>query len=288
MHQLAIFSFVFLTMCISPGEDPLNKVPYEISNPTKIFKLSNELEEVSGIALWNDDTLAAINDEDGKIFFLSAKNGEIISTLKFEGAGDYEDVAIFDRLIWVVRSDGKLYKLKNIESNKSDVSKVKTRLNTDNNVEGLCYYAPSNQLWLAFKDAPNLKDKAKMKGMRAVYAFDIHSGKLLNEPVLKFKEDSIMHLLHSKYNNRIGDRFKPSAVEVNPVDGDIYILSAVNGLLLVYDSSRVYKDIIRLPSGNLPQAESLCFDREGNLYIASEGSGGRAHLLFFHRKQKVK
>lgn len=286
MYQFALFSLMLLTMCTSQTEKHTNKILYETNNPTKTATLSSDLEEISGITFWDSETLAAINDEQGKVFFISGNNGEIISELEFNGPGDYEDIASINGEIWVVRSDGKLYKFNGDEDSKLALTKFDTKLNEDNNIEGLCYYAASNQLWLACKEDPNLNDNPKMKGLRAIYAFDLQTEKLINKPVFTFNEDSIMHLVHLKYGDRLGDRFKPSAIGVNPIDGDIFILSAINSLLLVFDSNRYYKDIIRLPSKHLPQAESLCFDPEGNLYIASEGSGGKAHLLYFQRKSK--
>lgn len=286
MHQFSVVLLVLLTMCSWQREKPANKILYDTDRPDKVSVLSKDLEEISGITYWDSETLAAINDEQGKIFFISVNDGKIISDLKFDGHGDYEDITSVNGEIWVVRSDGKLYKYSGIEGGKQNASRFETGMGEENNIEGLCHYAVHNQLWLACKEAPNLKSKNKMKGLRAVYAFDLQTEKLIEKPVLTFNEDSVMHLLHLKYGNRLGDKFKPSAIEVNPIDGDIFILSAINNLLLVFDSNKKYKDIIRLPSTYLSQVESVCFDPEGNLYLASEGRGGKAHLLYFNRKGK--
>jgi len=75
-------------------------------------KLDLKLREISGLA-WdpNENIFYAINDESGKIFILEKTQGIIRNEFVFGAKGDYEDVAIYNGIPYVLRSDGMLTKV---------------------------------------------------------------------------------------------------------------------------------------------------------------------------------
>src|SRR5436190_20047673 len=82
---------------------------YDLSKP-KIYKMPSVLEEISGIALnhGKTDTIYAEQDEEGKLFYFHLGDTEIKHT-KFSKRGDYEDVAISNGLVIMLRSDAVFF-----------------------------------------------------------------------------------------------------------------------------------------------------------------------------------
>ena len=89
---------------------PVNK-DYNINSPDKIWELPFELKEISGMAAIDDNTIACIQDESGIIFKYGLEEDKIIETLKFGKSGDYEGIALKDNIFYILRSDGRIYKV---------------------------------------------------------------------------------------------------------------------------------------------------------------------------------
>ncbi|NNF01493.1 MAG: hypothetical protein HKN22_02315, partial [Bacteroidia bacterium] len=99
------------------GRDvPVNSsFPYDISSPTAELKLDSDLREVSGLTIISDGHIASVQDEKGHIYILDAQTGKKIEKKKFAKDGDYEGIASGpNKSVFVVRSDGKLFRIKNI------------------------------------------------------------------------------------------------------------------------------------------------------------------------------
>ena len=56
------------------------------------------------------DSILAVNDEDGKVFLVPLKKGKATS-FKFSKDDDYEDIAILQQSIFVLQSNGKLFSI---------------------------------------------------------------------------------------------------------------------------------------------------------------------------------
>jgi hypothetical protein len=71
--------------------------PLLLGAQVKKYKISNELHEISGIEIWNDTILIAINDSGNEaiLFFMNLK-GKIIHKLKIDNAKnhDWEDLTL--------------------------------------------------------------------------------------------------------------------------------------------------------------------------------------------------
>src|ERR1700744_2281042 len=107
-----IFSIALLTSftgCREPVQQTVSPPGYDLAAPKK-FLMNDVLHEISGIVFLkgNPDTMYAIEDEDGKLFYFHLGDGKY-PYWKFGKGGDYEDVAILDNKEFVVlRSDGTL------------------------------------------------------------------------------------------------------------------------------------------------------------------------------------
>ena len=257
--------------------------PYDLNSPDEVIKLDKDLREISGLSYINDSTIAAVQDEKGSIFLINSRTGKKIQRIKFAKDGDYEGLALAGKIMFVVRSDGDIYKVKRWRSDNVKTKKFETDLNTSNDVEGLCYLHDKGILLLACKNRAGI-DK-KMKNKRAVYAFDVRKNKLSEEPFLEIDLKEMKHIISKSLDDEYKKNIMPSGIVSMPGSGDIYILSSVGEVLLIFDKAGNFKNVSGLPDKYFLQPEGICFDKQGNLYIANEGQDKKARLLKFTPKE---
>lgn len=262
------------------------KFSYQLDQPSETFKLPGRLNEISGLSLSSDGKwLLAVNDEQGKIFYIDKKTGEVGEDIRFENAGDYEGVEAVGDKIFTVKSNGRIYEVANPGSKDQQTEKHDTFLDGSNNVEGLGFDAKGNRLLLACK---GIAGKG-LKGKRAVYAFDLTTKKLLEKPAylidekaieLYFKKEGIAQTLIEMFApGQAADAFAPSGVAVHPLTGDVYLIASVGKLLVVMSSNGEIRHMEKLDSKIHPQPEGICFDRDGTMFISSEGRAGKGRIV---------
>lgn len=266
--------------------------PYNLSQASSTIKLPKVLKEISGLSYYNKTTLAGIHDEKGDLFFINIITGKIIESLNLEKIGDYEGVEIIKQDVWMMKSNGTLYQIKNYASSKKrKTKKHKTILSSNNNCEGFGYDQQSNRLLIACKGFPYTDKKKDGESIKTIYAFDLENDSLISQPLLTIYLDSIKQYIEyntmakvglkllSAFSSSNGDlTFQPSGIAVHPITYDYYILGSVGKLLLVFDRKQKMKAIVRLNSKLFPQAEGICFDPKGNLYISNEGKDKKASI----------
>ena len=129
-----LFSFAIFFSCIKLGQAQERSgyillqakgynFPYDLTNPDKKTKVPSELREISGIQHIGNGTIAAIEDEHGKIYLVDFKTGEIKEKIRFGDNGDYEDLEIIDNDAWILKSNGNLYRVKDYK----DEDELKTK-----------------------------------------------------------------------------------------------------------------------------------------------------------------
>ena len=81
--------------------------------------------------------------------------------------------------------------------------------------------------------------------------------------------------------------FKPSAAAINPVTNELYILAAVNNLLVIADRKGKVKEVYNLDPKIFKQPEGITFTPTGDLLISNEAAlTGAANILIYKRKKK--
>ncbi len=272
---------------------PAYRFPYLLNKPDDTYKLSKKLIEISGLSLSPDgQQLIAVNDEQGKIFYLNKTNGNIEREVKFGGNGDYEGIEAVGEKIYVVQSNGDVFEVKDPDKDKPDTREHETKLNTKYDVEGLGYDAANNRLLLACKGKAG--DDKSLKGKRAVYAFDLAEKKLGKEPVYvidrseikaRFKSGDVSQkLLDIFTSDYASDAFGPSGIAIDPKTSDICIISSVGKLLVILSPTGIIKYMEHLDASIFKQPEGICFDKDGTLYISTEGKGGRGKIFRFSQQ----
>ena len=215
--------------------------------------------------------------------------GKIERELKFSKNGDYEGIEAVGNKIYVVKNNGDVFRVKNLEKDEPKTKTYNTDLNSKYNVEGLGYDAAQNSLLLACKGKAG--DGKDLKGNRAVYAFDLEEDKLQKQPVYVVDRDKIeAHFKSETASQRLLDfltpqyasnAFAPSGIAIHPETSDIYIISSVGKLLVILTPIGEIRYMEKLDASIYKQPEGICFDKDGTLYISSEGKGGRGKLYQF-------
>ena len=164
-----------LSLSIFKNTDkPVYKFPYQLDKPDATHSLSSKLLEISALSLSPDDrTLLAVNDEEGKLFYVEKSSGKILRTVQFGQKGDYEGVEAVGSTVYAVTADGDIFKLNDVHYDKPKKKIYETKLSTNNDVEGLTYDPATKHLLLACKKNPLKGDEMEEK--RAVYAFDLNT-----------------------------------------------------------------------------------------------------------------
>jgi uncharacterized protein YjiK len=233
------------------------------------WDMPSDLKEISGIASINKNNFACVQDELGKIFIFNTETNKVEKEFSFGEKGDYEGIAIVKETAYVIRADGKLFEVKNYNSERPAVVEHDTHLTAKQDVEGLCYDEKNNRLLLAIKGRePNSKD------YKGIYAFDLSSKTMATAPAIKI---DLTHNIWNQTKNK--NKIQPSDIDVHPVTGDVYIVDGPDAKLLVMGADGTKKKLYQLSNSDFPQPEGMAFNQEGELFISNEGRTGTGNIL---------
>ena len=268
----------------SPGKTKVkgessNTAVSEVGDPAitvlKKWDLPKSLKEISGLSYVDDQRLACVQDELGTIYVFNISTATIEKEIPFAPAGDYEGLAVVGEDIWVMRADGKLFEVSNINSSKPSTKEYSTHLTAAQDCEGLCYDKKNNRLLVTVKEKdPN---STEYKG---IYAFDLNTKEMASAPVFK------LDLKHEVFAGSGGAKKKgkaggimPSAIAINPVNNDMYITDGPKSRLLVTDKNGSIKKLYQLDDKVFPQPEGIIFNPAGELFISNEGPKEAGNIL---------
>ena len=277
-----------------PEPDTFN-IPYDLENPNSIYKLPSALYEISGIAIYKDNLIACVQDEKGIVYLYDLDKEEVIKKIKFAKDGDFEDIAVVDGTIYVLKNNGNIYRIKKPEKKDPKVKKITTPLSAANDCEGLEYDQVSNSLLIACKGTASYKNHEFNKGSKAIYAINLDSLSFNAYPAYLVDVNIIFESMELDSYLRVSNKimqhlnpgrnivFQPSGVAVHPISNHIYILASVGKLLVVLDRDGRILEIEPLNKNIFRQPEGICFDANGDLYISNEGKGGKGTILIFNQ-----
>jgi uncharacterized protein YjiK len=262
---------------------------YDLGNPDQVITLDKKLKEISGLSFdQKNNQILANNDEDGVIYYLDME-GRIVKEENFGKDGDYEGVERVGDNIVVGRSNGNLYFY---DETSAETVKVKTDLKKDNDVEGLALDQQQNLLLLACKGAALSEKKSKRE--KFIYAYNLKLEVLHEEPFLVMPD--AVHLSYVEYHiDDISQKekedlqkrvksFAPSGIAINPINKDLYILSARGSFAVVYNTNHDFQDVLFFDEKFLPQPEGICFSPGGDLYVSTEGGKSDGKIVKYSRR----
>lgn len=291
LSKVCIGFFIILSFnfCSYSQHEKDNTSPPDNSGSLyEVHYLPDNLREVSGIALIDSITIACIQDEKGIIFMYDLETEKIINQIEFGPDGDYEDICMVQNTLYILRSDGMLFEVGDYLKDKIDVRTYALPLASDNN-EGLCYDRAQERLLIAGK---NKIGKAKeVKDIRLIYGFDLKTKKPEPIPAYTINQQIIMDFalksnipvpLKVKKDGTKGKpvlKVHPSAIAIHPFTQKIYILSADDHFLLIFDSFGNIEHLVPLNTLLFNKAEGITFTENGDVLISNEGQTGKATII---------
>ncbi len=283
--------FLFSACFVLSASCVFAQARYDLSDPDAVFKMPDELNEISGLSLSEcGQYILTIQDESGTLYWIDKHTGAVAKTTEFWKEGDFEGIEFTPAGIFAVKSNGGIYRLRDWDKPEFKVDKFKFSLEKENDVEGLAYDAAHNRLLLACKGIPS--NPALIQ--RDIFAFDLGVEQLSPAPVYSITLEAVNNYLSSHQDidgfEKIEDNFqesdkelgfKPSGIAVHPLTDELYLLSASGKMLLSMARTGVINQIIKLDKKIHPQPEGICFDPGGTMYIcneAREGEPGRVYM----------
>ncbi len=261
---------------------PVSDYYYDLKKPADKHFLPYVLSEISGLTYTPDDRLICVEDEGGRVYFYNPATREIDHSIRFWGPGDFEGVELVDEQIFVLESNGDLFKFPLTEEKEVVATRIETELRRGNNTEGFGYDAETNSLLIACKDEPNLKDTDHEP--RTVYSYDLSSGELGTQARFMITKESLkkFYETHRDFDYEMERiKFKPSGIAYHPLDKTFYVLASVGKLLVNVNAEGEIIGTYPIQARVLSQPEGICFAPNGDMYISSEGEGDRGYILKF-------
>ncbi len=272
--------------------------PYQLMEPKQSFKMPNRLEEISGLCITPDNNfLYTIQDEKGNVYKIDIASGEVIEKFNFGKNGDYEGITLYQNTVFITKSNGTIYEVKNLGKDNQEVSNHKTDLKGKNDVEGLCYQASSNSLLIACKGIPTMGETTEEAVNRKfVYQFDLETKKLISEPLYKITLKKVQQFLkevdyHANFqyfqsylDQKNAFKFNPSGIAIHPKTKEVYILSSSKKMLLIINEAGEIQYLAKLNKKIHRQPEGITFGQDGTLFIANEGKGGHGKVHVYAPK----
>ncbi len=257
--------------CSQPESAANTELHYQLTAPI-IHTMPESLSEISGIAslLGRANTFYAVQDEDGKIYMVDVA-AETTTSYTFNKDGDYEDISIFKEWIYVLKSDGVLFRMnKNLKDDTDRLASFEIKnMVPEGEYEGLYINEADSIIYLLCKHCKTAENK-KDKGL-------IYRLKITNDNRLEKMQEVIYEINDNKAHN-----WHPAAMSKHPLMGNWFILSSVNNILCVYDTDWQWKASYPLHPSVFNQPEGICFNAAGDMFISNEGSKTKkGNILFF-------
>ncbi|MFN6378734.1 MAG: hypothetical protein ACK4WD_05630 [Flavobacteriales bacterium] len=264
--------------------------------PDRSSVLPDILHEISGLTDIDSTTFACIQDENGILFIYDTGKDAITEQYKFNIDGDYEGITRVDRTIYVLKSDGVLFEITDYDSKDFKLTSYVTGIPANNN-EGLCYDMDNKRLLIACKG--NIGKGPEFKDKRVIYGFDLKTKTLSQEPVFDFdlqviKEFATKNNIETptKTRKRKGKqisepfiKFRTSDIDIHPLTNKLFLLSASDHLLFIFDMKGNLEHIEQLDPTMFNKAEGITFYDNGDMLITNEGQDKKPTVLFFKYKK---
>lgn len=270
----ALFIILIFQCCYSSNKKNPSPASYDLNHPV-IIDLPSSLDEISGIIYYSKDTsLFAISDETGTLYKIHLHDLEI-KKWKFGKNHDYEDLQLVDSTFYILASNGNIMVVQFDEINKIHTSEYKFPGNDNHEFESLFFDPDSKKLMLLCKDC-----KEDGKSTAGFWSFDL-SEKLFRKESMKISIEEVSTKIADRKKN-----FHPSATAINPITHQLFIVSAVNHILVIADKNGSVEEVFSLDPNIYKQPEGISFTPTGDMIISNEAAeNGSPNLLVMKYKR---
>jgi uncharacterized protein YjiK len=231
--------------------------------PVAEWIMPPELREISGLALTTRGTVLTHDDNVGRIYEIDPKTGILLKAFSLAGGvrGDFEAITIAGTDVYLLRSNGKIYKFKEgADASQVPYSVYDTGLGKQCEFESMAYESDSSRLVLACK---KFLDK---KAPKEVLIFHVP---------LPLGDPSAITELQIPIKDVIGSNtwknFHPSDINIDPITKNyVIVASKEKGLIVVTPDG----DVVRsepLP-GDHRQPEGVAITSDNLLLVSDEAN----------------
>ncbi len=254
---------------------------YDLLSPTKIIEVPEILREISGIVAISDTKVLCVQDELGVVFEFDLNEEKITATHRFTDTGDFEDLAVKGDTVFVLRSDGGIFSF-NFRDYRGN-ARMFLIPTQSLNLEGLYYDESKEEFLVASKE----NEHSGSSDLRPVYRFRSsapHSVKT----AWSIDTEEVEAALHEAFPefSRTKVNFNPSAIAMRPGTDEIFVLSASDRVLAVYEKGKL-KSVFPLSENGYYKPEGLDFLPNGDMLISSEGDKkgmAKQRIILFKKK----
>jgi uncharacterized protein YjiK len=238
------------------------------ANPAKPVPVAQwimppELREISGLALTARGTVLTHDDNIGRVYEIDPKTGILLKRFSLEGGvrGDFEAITIAGTDVYLLRSNGKIYKFKEgADASQVPYSVYDTGLGKECEFESMAYEADSSRLLLVCK---KFLQKQAAKELR-IYRVPLPLGDRSAITALQVPMKSVI-------GSNDWKNFHPSDVNIDPVTKNyVIVASKEKGLIVVTPDGEVVRSE-PIP-GDHRQAEGVAITTDNLLLVSDEAN----------------
>ncbi|MDQ6872652.1 MAG: hypothetical protein M3037_11725 [Gemmatimonadota bacterium] len=249
-------------------QDLARRLALADANPTKSVPVAEwimppELREISGLALTGRGTVLTHDDNVGRVYEIDPKTGILLKAFSLAGGvrGDFEAITIAGSDIYLLRSNGKIYKFKEgADASQVAYSIHDTGLGKQCEFESMAFEPDSSRLVLVCK---KFLDKKAPKEL------------LIFRVPLPFGDPSAITAVQVAMKDVIGSNawknFHPSDINIDPFTKNyVIVASREKGLIVVTPDGEVVRSE-PLP-GDHRQAEGVAITPDSLLLVSDEAN----------------
>jgi hypothetical protein len=210
-------------------------------------KLEDKLKEISGVVYDSKNNyFLAVNDELGVLYFLGRDTRKISMEYEFGPKGDYEDVALYKGVAYILRSDGFITRFERDSTGKPMIKEDgQIPVAGPNDFETLYADTVRKALVLLCKTC-NIDDDKKI----SAFAYYPDSIGFDSKPIFEIDAEAIDKISPFKTT-----KFQPSAAAIHPLLHKLFIVSATSRQLVIADLNGKVESVYKLASKLFPQPE---------------------------------
>ncbi len=238
------------------------------ANPTKPVPVAQwimpaELREISGLALTSRGTVLTHDDNIGRVYEIDPRTGIMLKVFSLEGGvrADFEAITIAGSDIYMLRSNGKIYKFKEGgDAEQVPYSVYDTGLGKECEFESIAYEADSSRLLLACK---KFRKKSAVKEL-VIYHVPLPLGDRSAITALRVP-------IHDVIGSNKWKNFHPSDMNIDPFTKNyVIVASKEKGLIVVTPDGEVLRSE-PLP-GDHRQPEGVAITPDRILLVSDEAN----------------
>jgi uncharacterized protein YjiK len=238
------------------------------ANPTKPVPVAEwimppELREISGLALTSRGTVLTHDDNVGRVYEIDPRTGILLKGFSLAGGvrGDFEAITIAGSDVYLLRSNGKIYKFKEgADAAQVPYSMYDTGLGKECEFESMAYEADSSRLLLVCKKF--LQKQAPKELL--IYRLPLPLG---DRSAITAMQVAIKDVIGS--NN--WKNFHPSDINIDPITKNyVIVASREKGLVVITPDGEVVRSE-PIP-GDHRQPEGVAITPDGFLLVSDEAN----------------